>query len=109
MRGEAALDFQLVSPQVLQHLRLLILQPFLKHRSHRLQFGEVVRVNGPPVSLLHELVEAPEDLLFVRVVEEEQADDIVHALHVADLVVIISISLEHIIQLVIPTGTVFRP
>ena len=68
-----------------------------------------MRVNGPPIALLHELVQAPEDLLFIRVVEEEQANNIVHALNVADLGVVVGVGLEHIKQLVIPARGVLRP
>ena len=61
-----------------------------------------MRVDKSPIAQLHQLVQAPEDLLLVvRDVKEEQTDDVVHALDVAHLVIVISIGLEYVKQLII--------
>ena len=71
--------------------------PGLKDPCDAFQLWEVVRVNQSPIAQLHQLVQAPEDLLLVvRDVKEEETDDVVHALHVAYLVIVVSIGLKYV-------------
>ena len=51
-----------------------------------------------PIALLHELLKAPEDFLFVvRDVKEKEGNDVVHALDVADLIVIVGVCFKHVV------------
>ena len=96
MRRETAFHLQTILLQVMEHLRQLFFQSSLKSCCHVFQLGEVLCVNRTPVALLHQLEQAPEDLLFILVVKEKQADYVIHALHVAHLVVVVRVCLQHI-------------
>ena len=54
-------------------------------------------------------MEAPEDLLFVWDVEQEEAGQVVHPLHITDLVIVIGVGLEHVIKFIVATLVVFPP
>ena len=68
-----------------------------------------MRVALTPVTLLHQAEKCPEDLFFVLDVKQKYADDVVHALHIVNLVIIVAVCLEHIIQLVVTSLMVLSP
>ena len=98
---ERSLNHQTVIHKVGQQLGVFGAQSLLQEGGQLLQLREPLGENLTPVVLDHDLVHAPEDLLLVLDVEEEEAHDIVHPLHVADLVVIVGVSHQDVVELIV--------
>lgn len=69
--------------------------------AHLVHLRQLINVHLAAVVLNHQLVQAPEHLLFVLDVEQEQSNDVVHPLDVAYLFVVVCISHKDVVQFVV--------
>lgn len=82
--------------EVTEQLWVFFLE-FLAHKLKKVhQLGCVIVINLPPVLAVKQVNHAPEDLCLALDVYQEHGSEVVHALDVADLVVIAGIGLKYI-------------
>ena len=55
-------------------------------------------VDASPVLSVHDVEEAPEDLLLILNVHQQHACDVVHTLNVPDLRIVIAVSKEDVVE-----------